>query len=71
MRGVHNSGWKQSPGMALVHEIYENKEHDEIPRLQKFVEEILHDFSDDERILMWDIYNEPGQFGIERKQLPC
>ena len=32
--------------------------------MQKFVEEILHDFSDDERILMWDIYNEPGQFGI-------
>ena len=29
VRGVHNSGWKQSPGMALVHEIYENKEHDE------------------------------------------
>ena len=69
VRGVHNSGWKQSPGMALVHEIYENKEHDEIPRLQKFVEEILHDFSDDERILMWDIYNEPGQFGIGEKAI--
>ena len=69
VRGVHNSGWKQSPGMALVHDIYENKEHDEIPRLQKFVEEILHDFSDDERILMWDIYNEPGQFGIGEKAI--
>ena len=69
VRGVHNSGWKQSPGMALVHEIYENKEHDEIPRLQKFIEEILHDFSDDERILMWDIYNEPGQFGIGEKAI--
>ena len=69
VRGVHNSGWKQSPGMALVHEIYENKEHDAIPRLQKFVEEILHDFSDDERILMWDIYNEPGQFGIGEKAI--
>ena len=69
VRGVHNSGWKQSPGMALVHKIYENKEHDEIPRLQKFVEEILHDFSDDERILMWDIYNEPGQFGIGEKAI--
>ena len=69
VRGVHNSGWKQSPGMALVHEIYENKEHDEISRLQKFVEEILHDFSDDERILMWDIYNEPGQFGIGEKAI--
>ena len=69
VRGVHNSGWKQSPGMALVHEIHENKEHTEIARLQKFVEEILHDFSDDERILMWDIYNEPGQFGIGEKAI--
>ena len=69
VRGVHNSGWKQSPGMALVHEIHENKEHAEIARLQKFVEEILHDFSDDERILMWDIYNEPGQFGIGEKAI--
>ena len=69
VRGVHNSGWKQSPGMALVYQISENKEHDEIPRLQKFVEEILHDFSDDERILMWDIYNEPGQFGIGEKAI--
>ena len=69
VRGVHNSGWKQSPGMALVHEIHKNKEHDEIPRLQKFVEEILYDFSDDERILMWDIYNEPGQFGIGEKAI--
>ena len=69
VRGVHNSGWKQSPGMALVHEIHENNEHAEIPRLKKFVQEILHDFSDDERILMWDIYNEPGQFGIGEKAI--
>ena len=27
VRGVHNSGWKQSPGMSLVHEINENIEH--------------------------------------------
>ena len=64
VRGVHNSGWKQSPGMSLVHEIHNNTDHQEIPRLKKFVEEILFHFSDDERILMWDIYNEPGQFGI-------
>ena len=69
VRGVHNSGWKQSPGMALVHEIHENNKHAEIPRLKKFVQELLHDFNDDERILMWDIYNEPGQFGIGEKAI--
>ena len=69
VRGVHNSGWKQSPGMALVHEIYEDPTHSEIPRLKRYVQEILSEFSDDERILMWDIYNEPGQFGIGDKSL--
>ena len=69
VRGVHNSGWKQSPGMALVHEIYENPTHSEIPRLKRYVQEILSEFSDDERILMWDVYNEPGQFGISDKAI--
>tara|TARA_B100001057_G_scaffold500147_1_gene613746 strand:- start:1291 stop:2343 length:1053 start_codon:yes stop_codon:yes gene_type:complete len=69
VRGVHNSGWKQSPGMALVHEIYEDPTHSEIPRLKRYVQEILSEFSDDERILMWDVYNEPGQFGISDKAI--
>ena len=64
VRGVHNSGWKQSPGMALVHEIYNDRAHQEIPRLREFVQGVLTEFKDDERILLWDIYNEPGQFGI-------
>ena len=69
VKGVHNSGWKQSPGMSLVNEINENIKHPEVSRLKKFVEEILFKFSDDERILMWDIYNEPGQFGVGDKSL--
>ena len=68
--GVHNSGWKQSPGMAIVNGIYEEQLNNiEIIRLKKFVTEILSNFKDDERILMWDIYNEPGQFGIGDKSL--
>ena len=70
VRGVHNSGWKQSPGMKIVHDINENPEHPEIPRLQNYVQEILSEFGKDERILMWDLYNEPGQFGISDKALP-
>ena len=68
--GVHNSGWKQSPGMAIVNSIHEEQLNNiEIIRLKKFVTEILSNFKDDERILMWDIYNEPGQFGIGDKSL--
>jgi len=69
VRGVHNSGWKQSPGMALVHEINENPEHSELPRIKRYVKEILTEFKDDDRILIWDLYNEPGQFGVGDKSI--
>ena len=69
VRGVHNSGWKQSPGLAIVHAINDDALNDNLPRLKKFVQEILNDFNADERILMWDIYNEPGQFGIGDKSI--
>ena len=32
--------------------------------MKKFTQEVLNDYRDDERILLWDLYNEPGQFGI-------
>ena len=44
VKGVHNSGWKQSPGMALVSEIHDNDSHPEIPRLKSFVQEVLGHF---------------------------
>lgn len=69
VRGIHNSGWKQSPGMALVHAIHDEQPHKELPRLKKFVQEVISNFDNDERILMWDIYNEPGQFGVGDKSI--
>ena len=63
VRGVHNSGWKQSPGHEIVKEIVKGNKEEE-KRLKVFTQEVLDDFRDDERILMWDLYNEPGQFGI-------
>ena len=68
--GVHNSGWKQSPGMALVHAIHdETISKEELLRLEGFVKGILEKYKTDERILMWDLYNEPGQFGVGEKSL--
>lgn len=61
IRGVHNSGWKQSPGRELVLQFHDNKvSKTERIRLQNYVHSVLTEFSDDKRILMWDIYNEPG-----------
>ena len=68
--GVHNSGWKQSPGMELVHAIYDGTiSKEELSRLEGFVKGVLEKYKADERILMWDLYNEPGQFGVGEKSL--
>tara|TARA_B100000795_G_scaffold68596_1_gene47591 strand:+ start:1526 stop:2572 length:1047 start_codon:yes stop_codon:yes gene_type:complete len=64
IKGVHNSGWKQSPGHSIVAEISRANSSVHLPRLKRFTQEVLDLYKDDERILMWDLYNEPGQFGI-------
>jgi hypothetical protein len=70
VRGVHNSGWKQSPGMELVNQVGDDEiDAKELNRLKEFIQGLLKNYSDDERILMWDIYNEPGQFGLGDKSL--
>jgi hypothetical protein len=67
VRGIHNSGWKQSPGHQIVTEIFELNTAKHLERLQTYTQELLELYKDDERILMWDLYNEPGQFGIGEK----
>lgn len=62
--GVHNSGWIQSPGQKVVVDPYEWN------RLERYVLRLLKTFKDDERILMWDLYNEPGNNGQHEKSLP-
>jgi hypothetical protein len=52
--GVHNSGWVQSPGaMALA-------DPGQYPRLQEYVRGVVGAFARDDRILGWDVWNEPG-----------
>ena len=53
----------------IVREINESSNSPHVHRLKKFVQEILQMYGEDERILMWDIYNEPGQFGIGENSL--
>ncbi|MBA7595584.1 hypothetical protein ES703_02548 [subsurface metagenome] len=61
---VHNSGWKHSPGQKLVLQFHDGTVvASEKKRLKEYVQGVLTRFKDDERVLMWDLYNEPGQTG--------
>ena len=55
--GVHNSGWMQDPGQPAS-TIVAN-----FPALEKYVKDVLTSFKNDKRILLWDLYNEPGNSG--------
>ena len=55
--GVHNSGWVQSPGkQRLLDPAYE-------PQLKAYVQGVVGAFANDNRILGWDIWNEPDNRG--------
>jgi hypothetical protein len=52
--GVHNSGWVQSPGAAAL------GDPKQYPRLEAYVKGVIGAFAKDDRILAWDLWNEPG-----------
>ncbi|MFN7116103.1 MAG: cellulase family glycosylhydrolase [Saprospiraceae bacterium] len=50
---VHNSGWVQGPGY------YALQDETQYPRLERYVKHVVAAFANDERVLGWDIWNEP------------
>jgi hypothetical protein len=52
--GVHNSGWVQSPGQPAL------KDSSQYPRLRQYVEGVVGKFAKDQRIIAWDVWNEPS-----------
>lgn len=50
---VHNSGWVQSPGLVAL------RDSTQYPRLEKYVKGLVSHFAKDNRILAWDVWNEP------------
>jgi hypothetical protein len=59
--GTHNSGWVQSPGKErLMNRAAE-------PELKAYVEGVVGAFSNDDRILAWDVWNEPDNQGRDKK----
>ena len=52
--GVHNSGWVQSPGKAILGDTSRHQS------LKPYVQGILQRYTNDPRVAVWDLYNEPG-----------
>jgi hypothetical protein len=51
--GVHNSGWVQSPGRLAL------EDSSQYPRLKAYVQGVIGAFANDDRVLAWDLWNEP------------
>ena len=51
--GVHNSRWVQSPGADAL------EDPSQYPRLEEYVKGVVGAFANDDRVLAWDIWNEP------------
>ena len=51
--GVHNSGWVQAPGRAILEDpaLY--------GQLEDYVKGVVGAFANDPRVLAWDVWNEP------------
>lgn len=55
--GVHNSGSVQSPGEARLKDVAQ------YGKLEAYVKDLVTTFAKDERVIGWDIWNEPNNGG--------
>lgn len=62
--GVHNSGWVPSPGLERV------ADRAAWPDLERYVRGMVGTFADDRRVVVWDLYNEPGNSGMGERSRP-
>jgi hypothetical protein len=51
--GLHNSGWVQSPGVTIL------MDSSQYGQLAQYVKGVIKAFGNDQRILCWDVWNEP------------
>lgn len=59
---VHNSGWVQAPGAAILGD---SLRHGEV---KNYVKGVLSHFADDPRVVAWDLYNEPDNVANQGDQ---
>lgn len=50
---LHNSGWVQAPGAAILGDTTRHQE------LEGYIKGVMTRYADDERVICWDLYNEP------------
>ncbi|HBL76915.1 MAG: 1,4-beta-xylanase [Bacteroidetes bacterium GWF2_42_66] len=62
--GVHNSGWVRDPGDLIF------QDSTLVNTLEAYVKDVLTTFKDDQRIAIWDLYNEPGNSKYGNKSMP-
>ena len=62
IHSFHNSGWRNCPARDVAVRFAEGKAtEDEIAQLKGYVQKTMRRFADDERVLFWELYNEPGR----------
>ena len=57
--GLHNSGWVQSPGIDRLTNIAD------YPELEAYVKGVVGHFAKDDRVMGWDVWNEPHEGGTD------
>lgn len=62
--GIHNSGWVRDPGDVL------HQDTTVWITLEKYVKDVMSHFKTDQRIVLWDLYNEPGNSGYKNESMP-
>lgn len=62
--GAHNSAWLQSPGATVVND------PSQWGRIEKYIKDLIGSYGKDERILLWDLYNEPENTRKGANSLP-
>ncbi|MCX6345435.1 MAG: family 43 glycosylhydrolase [Armatimonadetes bacterium] len=62
--GTSNARWVPSPGLKLV------KDKTAWPDLEKYIKDMVGTYKNDKRVVLWDLYNEPGNSGLGNKSLP-
>ncbi len=61
---THNSQWTPSPGHKRV------RDRSYWPELEEYVRSIIDTFATDDRIICWDLYNEPGNSDMYPDSIP-
>lgn len=56
--GIHNGRALASPGREIV------MDRTQWPSCLQYLQDVMHKFKDDPRILFWDLYNEPGNGSV-------